>query len=155
MRKWLVVGVVPLSVLAGCASQMVQSSLREQCAKDGKQAFFTSTSQTGIPIFLETASVTGVCLAPENIGHLPASFGADIVRVRVTGFSGIGVFAVLSGSAAEKAGLRPSDFITEFQGRPISQPDDLMSSVEALPTGARVAIKVRRDGNEQALTVQL
>lgn len=154
MKRLLWFSVVFSSVLVGCAAEMAQSGLREQCAKAGKQVFFTSTSQNGIPLFLESASAMGVCLDPENVSHLPASFGADIVRIRITGQEGIGLFSVVPGSAAYKAGLEASDFIYEFRGRPVAHPDELQSAIEAARQGEQTTVKYRRNGSEKATTVQ-
>jgi hypothetical protein len=141
-------------LLFGCASQMAQDSLKSQCAKDGKQPFLIAIKQNGIPLLIDSATATGVCLESSNIGHLPSSFGADIVLIRVSGQSGVGLFSVKPGSAAANGGLQASDFVTEFRGRPIARPDDLQSAIETTPAGEHAGIKYRRGESVMSGTVQ-
>jgi membrane protease YdiL (CAAX protease family) len=53
---------------------------------------------------------------------------------------------VLSGSAAEEAGLRPGDVITAFDGQPVRDIRDLAELVRPHHAGDRVAVEFVRDG---------
>lgn len=63
------------------------------------------------------------------------------------------VSEVFTESPAEKAGLKPGDIITSFDGKDIKEMNDLPRLVAATATGKKVAVKVLRDGKEETLTV--
>jgi hypothetical protein len=153
VKKLLVLSVVAPCILAGCAAQMAQDSLKERCAKEGKQVFLLDTSHTGIPVLIETASAYGLCVGPDDTVHLPDTFGADVVRGSAVK-DGVGVFSVSPGSTADKAGLKASDIIYEFGGRAVSRSIDLRSAIEATPAGSQAIIKFRRNKREMTATAQ-
>lgn len=63
--------------------------------------------------------------------------------------------SVVPGGAAEVAGLRAGDIITEFNGVPISGSVDLTAQVRVLPGGASAELVYVRSGAEQRVTVTL
>lgn len=63
--------------------------------------------------------------------------------------------SVVPGGAAEVAGLRAGDIITEFNGVPISGSVDLTAQVRVLPGGAGAELVYVRAGAEQRVTVTL
>ena len=69
-------------------------------------------------------------------------------RVRATTgrIYGIEVVEVVSGSPAERAGLRPEDLILEVNGAPVEGPSELQRMMVAEAIGTRVALRVSRDG---------
>ena len=69
----------------------------------------------------------------------------------------VGAFvnAVNTGSAAEKAGIRPGDVITAFNGREILNASDLPPQVGLMAPGSRATVTVRRDGGSRDLVVTL
>ncbi len=56
------------------------------------------------------------------------------------------VTSVEPGSAAQKAGLKPGDIVTEVNGRPIRNATDLRNAIGLLRVGDKVRMKVVRDG---------
>lgn len=58
-------------------------------------------------------------------------------------------------SAAEKAGFKEQDVITEFNGKPILTSGDLPPVVGTTPPDTEVSVKVFRDGKTQFLTAVL
>ena len=56
---------------------------------------------------------------------------------------------------ADRAGIEPGDVIVEFQGRPVTDPDELIVAIRAQRPGDTVELTVRRDGRERAVAVQL
>lgn len=54
---------------------------------------------------------------------------------------------------AEKAGVKPSDYIVEFNGRPITKSDDLINMVTRTAPGTTVPVKVVRGGKTLTLNV--
>lgn len=63
--------------------------------------------------------------------------------------------SVVLGGAAEVAGLRAGDIITEFNGVPIGGSVDLTAQVRVLPGGASAELVYVRSGAEQRVTVTL
>jgi serine protease Do len=63
------------------------------------------------------------------------------------------VASVLSGGAAAKAGMEPGDVIVQYNGRPVSNRDELVSMVIATKPGTSVPIKVMREGKDKTLNV--
>jgi serine protease Do len=84
--------------------------------------------------------------------ELPA---ADGQPQEPPGGSGALVAEVLTGSPADKAGFTAGDVITEFNGQPVKTIDDLPRLVAAEAPGTTVKIRIRRNGEQQELTVVL
>ncbi len=62
---------------------------------------------------------------------------------------------VVKGSPAEKAGLKRSDVITQFDGKPVEDSTGLRNMVSATAPGKTVELKLIRDNKEQTVTVTL
>lgn len=60
---------------------------------------------------------------------------------------------VTSGGAAEKAGLRQGDIVTNFNGVPITDANDLTAQVRALPAGGEAELTYVRDGESITVSV--
>lgn len=69
--------------------------------------------------------------------------------------NGVLVATVSPGSGADKAGIRPMDVITEFNGSKINDFTDLPSRVAPLPPGTKVTLTVIRDGKPRKVDVTL
>jgi serine protease Do len=63
------------------------------------------------------------------------------------------VGSVLSGGAAQKGGVEPGDVITEYNGRPVPNRDDLVKMVIATKPGTSVPLKIIRNKQERTLHV--
>jgi serine protease Do len=63
------------------------------------------------------------------------------------------VSSVNSGGPASKAGVEPGDVITEYNGKPIRNRDDLVGMVTRTKPGTTVPLKVIRDKAEKRLDV--
>lgn len=77
--------------------------------------------------------------------------GARISRaflgLRVDGEGpGVVVDSVSPGSPADRAGLRPGDVLTAFDGAPLRVPADLHGALDRLAGGQRAAVRLLRDG---------
>jgi serine protease Do len=81
----------------------------------------------------------GVTIRDLDPGEQPSVTGAVVERVR-------------EGSAAEKAGLRAGDVITEFDGERVRGARHLARLVSETPEGRTVAMSVRRDGSTVSLS---
>lgn len=102
-----------------------------------------------IPQLRDKGKVTrgwiGVSIQPVT-KDLADSFG-------LAGEKGALVSEVLPESPAEKGGIKSGDIITAFDGKEIKEMNDLPRLVAATVTGRSVAVKVIRDGKEEALTL--
>lgn len=63
--------------------------------------------------------------------------------------------SVTQGGAADKAGLKAGDVVTNFNGIPITSPTDLTAQVRALAAGAESKITYVRDGKPYTADVKL
>jgi serine protease Do len=63
------------------------------------------------------------------------------------------VATVSPGGAAAKAGMEPGDVIVQYNGRPVTNRDELVTSVIATKPGTSVPIKVLRNKQEKTLNV--
>jgi serine protease Do len=69
--------------------------------------------------------------------------------------SGAFVEAVTPGMPAEKAGVRKGDVVVAVDGQPVASNDELIRSIASKPPGAKVRLRVVRDGKEIELTAVL
>jgi serine protease Do len=65
------------------------------------------------------------------------------------------VSSVAEGSPAQKAGLKPGDIITEYNGRPVAKSDDLPRAVAETVVGKDVALTITRDGKAMTVTAKV
>jgi serine protease Do len=65
------------------------------------------------------------------------------------------VDSVENGSAAARAGIRPGDVITRFNGREVGRSADLPPMVGALPPGSRASVTLLREGKARDVVVTL
>jgi len=65
------------------------------------------------------------------------------------------VDSVENGSAAARAGIRPGDVITRFNGREIARSAELPPMVGAMPPGSRASLGLLRDGKPMDVVVTL
>lgn len=68
---------------------------------------------------------------------------------------GIYVASVIAFSAAEKAGIKPGDVITEFDGKNVTTIDELNELRDQKKVGDSVTLTIVRDGNKQNIEVIL
>jgi serine protease Do len=74
---------------------------------------------------------------------------------KVPDTSGVLVDDVFEKTAAAEAGIKPGDIITEINGKPTKEPRALKLLVGEMAPGAKVNLKLLRDGKEKTLTVTL
>ncbi|MEM8671054.1 MAG: trypsin-like peptidase domain-containing protein [Planctomycetota bacterium] len=68
---------------------------------------------------------------------------------------GVLAYQIIEDSAAERAGIRPLDVITEFAGDRYIDPGNLREAIERMPVGSRQKIKVYRKGEEIEFEIEL
>jgi serine protease Do len=87
--------------------------------------------------------------------------GVSVLAVPREGFEDFGltkrmgaiVAEVTPGGAALKAGMEPGDVITQYNGRPVNNNDELVKMVVATKPGTSVQVKVLRNKQEKTLNV--
>jgi len=68
---------------------------------------------------------------------------------------GVAVYQVLSGSAADRAGLQRGDVITALNGTGVSDTNTFRNQIAATPPGSEVTLTLKRDGREQQVRARL
>ena len=68
---------------------------------------------------------------------------------------GVLVNSVITGSPAEKAGIKPQDIITAFDGKAVNSPYELYSQVLSHKVGDNVKLTVSRNGQSLELSLTL
>lgn len=84
--------------------------------------------------------------------------GAGVLDVSPTSNStvvGATIKEVTSGGAADKAGLKPGDIVTQFNGTPITNSTDLTAQVRFLAAGASTSLTYMRNGSSKTVDVTL
>jgi serine protease Do len=81
---------------------------------------------------------------------------ADLQRsLDLASSSGALVQDVREGSPADRAGLRPYDVVTGFDGRDIPDDNALIRAISGRAPGTQARVRVWRDGRQQTVTVKL
>ncbi|ASR53870.1 S1C family serine protease [Cellulomonas sp. PSBB021] len=75
--------------------------------------------------------------------------------VRVASEAQQGQEPVSPGGPAQDAGIRPGDVIVAIDGRPVTDPDELIVAIRAHEPGEVVELTVRSDGKDRTLQVEL
>lgn len=68
---------------------------------------------------------------------------------------GVKVLGVDEGSAAEKAGIKKDDIITEFEGKDINSADQLADAARSVKDKSSMSVKFMRDGRSQTVEVKI
>jgi S1-C subfamily serine protease len=79
----------------------------------------------------------------------------EAAKLGVTEGPGVVVYQVQSGSAADRAGLRPGDVITAFNGTGVTDPNPFRNAIAATPPGTEITLTVKRDGSERQVRATL
>ncbi len=74
---------------------------------------------------------------------------------RLSNYQGSLVADVMKGSPAYRAGLKPGDVITAFQGNRVDNPSMLRNEVSLTPPGTRVTLSIIRNGAKQDISVKI
>lgn len=75
------------------------------------------------------------------------------LEFRSDGQKGVIVTNVVSGSPADKTGIKIQDRIISFSGKEIKTPNDLPKAVRKATVGKRVAVKIVRNGRQMNLKI--
>jgi len=69
--------------------------------------------------------------------------------------NGVLVDDVISGTPADKAGIKPGDFVTEFNGKEVDDGNSLQLAISECSPGSDATMKLIRNGTATTLTVKL
>jgi serine protease Do len=123
-------------------------------------AIFTQTGGSvgigfAIPVDLAKTVVTQLAATGHVVrGYLGVSIQpmtADLAKSFGIPESGALVSSVVDGSPAAKAGIKPGDVVTEYNGRKVARSEDLPRAVAESPVGREVPLTVLRDGKPVTL----
>ena len=76
-------------------------------------------------------------------------------QFNLPGQNGVLVDDVFPGTPADKAGIKPGDFITEFNGKPVDDGNSLQLEISECAPGSDATLKVIRKGAATTLTARL
>jgi putative serine protease PepD len=94
---------------------------------------------------------TGKAVHPVIGVILDTDYTGEGVRIASEGPNGAD--PVTDNGPADKAGIRPGDIVVQFEGRPMTEPDELVVAIRAKDVGDVVSMTVRRGSRE--LTVKM
>jgi serine protease Do len=89
----------------------------------------------------------GVQLAPITQGFRS--------QTNYRGQGGVGIAQVISGSAADQAGLNPGDVILRMNGKSYSNPADLQKAIRDMHAGSKVTLEVWSQGAKKLVNLTL
>ena len=78
----------------------------------------------------------------------------DTLREQYDVDHGVLVREVIEGEAAEKAGIKPGDIITEVAGMPVKDSHELLMAVTKFKPGDKIKLDIVRDGKKMSITVK-
>jgi len=68
---------------------------------------------------------------------------------------GVKVLDIDDESAADKAGIKEGDIITEFDGKPVNSADELAAGARTAKDKSSIRLKINRDGKSQDVEVKI
>ncbi len=125
---------------------------------DGKviginSAIATSGSTGNIGVGFAISSNKAKAVAEQLIKGGKVSHPYLGVSVGNASNGGAQIQQVVSGSPAEKAGLREGDVVVKINDRAIASREDLVGAVQASSVGATLVLTIDRDGSESTVSV--
>lgn len=82
----------------------------------------------------------------------PAFLG---IRSQADAEGGVEVMEVLPDGAAKKAGVQKRDVITEFNGKPVSNPIELGTMLSRLESGSKATLTIRSDEEDEPVELEV
>lgn len=86
----------------------------------------------------------------QDFKKMPVDYGALVMKEHLPGD-----VAIVSGSPAEKAGLKEGDIILEYNGKKITEKDTLQDFIQKSQIGEIIPLKIMRNKKEKILKVKL
>src|SRR5687768_6257637 len=105
---------------------------------------------------LAVALVTALWTAPALAGGGGPEAARPWIGIGIDAApNGVLVKEVMERTPAARAGLRKADVVVSIDGQAVQKPAELISVVQGKGVGAKVALRVLRDGKEQTITLAL
>ncbi len=90
------------------------------------------------------------------VGVQPRTLDSELANyLGLSKAEGVVVAGVVAGSPAERAGLREWDVIVEFDGKKVSNADELVAAIRATQIGQKANVTVVRQRRQQTVTVTI
>ena len=119
---------------------------------------FMRSLRLGLLPGLFALGIAGVAIAQTGNGWLGVSTQAvteDLRDALDLRSDGVLVNRVVSGSPADRAGIRKGDVITAVNGRSVDSPDELADVIRRQSPGSSASIRVARRSGAQTISVRL
>jgi putative serine protease PepD len=144
--------------LANCAGQLVGVPTAGATANDSTGQPVGGSIGLGFAIPADFAQrVAELLIADGRVTHgnagvsvVPVARGSDATKP-----DGLYVAEVVPGGAADRAGLRHGDIITELDGRPVTGADQLQAITLTQGPGSKVEVTYDRNGASRTTTMTL
>ncbi|HEX7057094.1 MAG TPA: trypsin-like peptidase domain-containing protein [Bacilli bacterium] len=125
-----------------------------------------SAQAQGIGFAIPTSTITDVLNKLKNnenvnvpkpyIGVSISDIESDWVdSLKLKNSDGSFIRGIVSGSPADKAGLKPYDVITEVDGEKIKNSDELVKKIGAHKVGDRITLTIVRNGKEMVIGIEI
>jgi putative serine protease PepD len=170
----------PTTATATISLPVIQTDAAINPGNSGGALLDSNAKVIGINVAIASAGQTSANTQSGNIGvgfAIPANLaqrigneiiktgkgshgllGASVQDVASTSAStvvGATIKSIVPGGAADKAGLKAGDVVTEFNGVPITSSTDLTAQVRFLPAGAPANLTYMRGGKASSANVTL
>ncbi|MCB0341883.1 MAG: Do family serine endopeptidase [Pseudobdellovibrionaceae bacterium] len=116
----------------------------------------------GIGFAIPIDDVKSILESLEKFGHIKRGYlGIYLTNVNPSSAQSLGlpstkgalITQVEPGGPADKAGLKPYDFVLEVNGKEVKSSNDLVRSVMDIPVGGQAKMKINRNGKDQTLMI--
>jgi serine protease Do len=142
----------PLLSMSGEVVGVNTAGLSGTAAQPVQGIFFAVSAQVAQPV-VEQILASGR-VERGVLGVTMQQVSAAVARTRGIA-EGASVISVVSGSPAERAGIRPGDVITQIGDAPISNVGDVTNALLRYRPGSRVTMRISRGPEQLALDVTL
>jgi len=118
--------------------------------------FSTSGSSSGIGFAIPSDTAVNIAEQIIKYGKPKAPFiGIEMGNTDEVNVKGVYIAKVIEGSPAEKAGLKAGDIITEFDGKAIETPYELIAQMQRHNVNDEVTLTIIRNGSTLNVTIVL
>ena len=110
-----------------------------------------SSARQVMESIIETGSVTRGWIGVEAQEITPEL--AESFKLKAT--SGALIAGVVRGGPADKGGVRPGDVLLAVEGKPVTDPQSMLTLVAALVPGKPAKIQIRRDTKDMDIQIEV
>lgn len=122
-------------------------------------SYFGETSIEGIGYAIPSNTVSKIMDDLMEYGYVKqrATLGVSVYTspYRYNDVTGLLIETVVSGSAADEAGIKNGDLIIKIDGEPTDSYTSMMKIIQKHEVGDTVEVTILRDGNEKTVTAKL